>query len=282
MQKTESSSTGPAYRCCRAPKTLRLSAVLFAAMSALMSGCLAGGAGKCGEVRIMSYNIYHCEGADKKLDIPRTASVIAKERPDFVALQEVDNSTKRSRGFDQAGELGKALGMHSTFAKAITFGGGEYGIALLSKERPLSVRRIPLPGKEPRVLLLCEFADCWVGNAHLDLDPAARVESVKIIRDAVAAVAAHKAVFLAGDWNAEPDSEPLAAVRGFMKMLSPQNRRTYTGFKVHPPESVYCIDYIAVDSGHAGDFETGISYVVSDNVTSDHNPVVVSVKKSGR
>lgn len=282
MQKRESSSSKPAYRSRRAPRLLRLFPVLFTVSSAMISGCCICGGKADGEVRIMSYNIYHCEGADKKLDIPRTASVIAKERPDFVALQEVDNSTKRSRGADQAGELGKMLGMHSTFAEAIKFGGGGYGIALLSKEKPISVRRIPLPGKEPRVLLLCEFADCWVGNAHLDLDPAARVESVKIIRDAVAAVAAHKAVFLAGDWNAEPDSEPLAAVRGFMKIISPLNHRTYTGFKVHPPESVYCIDYIAVDSGHAGDFETGISYVVSDNVTSDHNPVVVSVKKSGR
>lgn len=250
-----------------------------AALTALLSGCSCRDTGRENEIRLISYNIFHCEGADKKLDIRRTASAIARENPDFAALQEVDCRTERSKGLDLAGELGTVLDMHATFAKAIPFAGGEYGVALLSKEKPLSVRRIPLPGKEPRVLLLCEFSGCWVGNAHLDLDPAARLKAVDVIRDAIAGPAKGKPVFLAGDWNAEPASEPLTAMRKFMKILSNEKCRTYTGFKNHPPESEYCIDYIAVDSAHADRFRATEADVIADNVTSDHNPVTVTVKK---
>jgi len=33
------------------------------------------------ELRLMSYNVYHCQGADKKLDIARTAEAIRRETP---------------------------------------------------------------------------------------------------------------------------------------------------------------------------------------------------------
>ena len=43
------------------------------------------------ELRLVAYNIHHGEGMDGKLDLERIARVIAAEKPDLVALQEVDH-----------------------------------------------------------------------------------------------------------------------------------------------------------------------------------------------
>ena len=40
-------------------------------------------------LRILSYNIKHGEGMDKRIGLKRIAGVIAKESPDLVALQEI-------------------------------------------------------------------------------------------------------------------------------------------------------------------------------------------------
>ena len=42
------------------------------------------------EFKVMSYNVHHCEGADRKIDVARIADVIAKEAPDYVGVQELD------------------------------------------------------------------------------------------------------------------------------------------------------------------------------------------------
>ena len=116
----------------------------------------------------MSYNVHHCEGMDGKVDCARTAAAISREKPDFVGLQEVDVKVPRSMQLDEPAELARHTGMHATFAKAIDYNGGEYGVAVLSKEEPLSTIRRQLPGPERRVMLLCEFNDCWFGTMHLD------------------------------------------------------------------------------------------------------------------
>jgi endonuclease/exonuclease/phosphatase family metal-dependent hydrolase len=243
---------------------------------AIASGCCCAKR----EVRFMSYNVHHCEGADKKVDLKRIASIINNERPDFAGLQELDCAAARSGGVDQPTELGKLTGMHVTYAKAIPLQGGSYGVALLSREKPLSVFRAPLPGKEPRVLLLCEFADCWVGTTHLSLDAECRLQAVEIMRGAVAERAGSKPVYLTGDWNAEPHSKELEAVRGFMKLLSAAKGRTFYGFKTHDPSSEFCIDYVAVDSASASAVGVKSTYVVAECEASDHCPVVVVVEKT--
>lgn len=249
------------------------------AIAAAFAGFCACAAPAERELRILSYNIYHCEGADKTIDISRTAAAIKRTAPDFAGLQEVDRATSRSKRLDQAAELARQLGMHATFAKAIPNRGGEYGVALLSKEKPLSVERIPLPGKnEKRVLLLCEFPDYWVCTTHLALQEENRLKAVAIIREAVEKRAASKPVFLTGDWNAKPDSKPLAAMSEFMTILSPQKCRTLHVFKKHPPDSEFCIDYIAVDTAHAAAFAVKEAFVVPDATTSDHFPVAVALK----
>ncbi len=63
-------------------------------------------------------------------------------------------------------------GMHARFCRAIDYDGGGYGVGLLSRDEPLAVRRIPLPGREEaRVLLMAEFPGYVVCVTHLSLRP---------------------------------------------------------------------------------------------------------------
>lgn len=218
--------------------------------------------------RFMTYNIRHGQGLDGTLDLRRTAEVIKAQRPQFVALQEVDQMTTRVAGTNTCELLAKLCGLHATFAKAMDYQGGEYGNALLSREAPLSVRRQPLPG-EPRVLLLCEFADCWVGSMHLDLETDERESAVPLVRQALEGCG-DKPVFAMGDWNATPDSATLARLKEFLTVLSPQGRPTVQSGR-------NCIDYIAVDLAHGSRIHAGGGRVVQGTEASDHKPVTVDV-----
>jgi endonuclease/exonuclease/phosphatase family metal-dependent hydrolase len=229
---------------------------------------------------IVSYNIHHGGTLDDTLDVPRAGRVVAAERPRFAGIQEVDMKTKRVNGLDSCAELAKATGLHATFAKGIDYGGGEYGVAFLSRERPLSVRRIPLPGKEPRVLLLCEFEDCWAGTTHLDLAKECRIKSIAVIEKAVKELSAKKAVFLTGDWNANPASAELGLIRRFMRVISCEDTATFHSTRMMEAERVNanrCIDFIAVDAAHASRYRISGARVVEDRRTSDHAPVRVTV-----
>ena len=189
------------------------------------------------EVRFMSYNIRHCAGADRRVDVPRVAEVISREKPDFVGLNEVDRCATRSQDIDMPKELGRLTGFHATFAQAIPLQGGGYGNAVLSREKPLSVLRVPLPGGEPRVLLLCEFTNFWFGTSHFALQETNRLQTVEIIRRVVKEKSASKPVFITGDWNCTPDSAPIKSLRAYMKIISNEKSRTFHGCKKYAPDS---------------------------------------------
>ena len=232
---------------------------------------------------IVSYNIHHGENLAGALELIAPGKVVMRENPRFVGLQEVDQLTMRVNRADTCAVLAATTGLHATFAKAIDYAGGEYGNALLSHEEPLDVRRIPLPGAEPRVLLLCEFDDCWVGVTHLAVDSAeARIQSIGIVRDAVAACG-NKPVFLMGDWNASPDSEVLAGMRGFMTILSDEKTCTCHGNKFDSArlhDISRCIDYIAIDTAHAGNYVLRDRHVIEERHVSDHAPQMIEVLPS--
>jgi endonuclease/exonuclease/phosphatase family metal-dependent hydrolase len=84
-------------------------------------------------LRVMTYNIQHGAGADNKIDLLRTAEAINHEKPDIVALEEVDRGVARTDGRDLPAELAALTGMTSYFSNNFHFQGGEYGNAVLSR-----------------------------------------------------------------------------------------------------------------------------------------------------
>jgi endonuclease/exonuclease/phosphatase family metal-dependent hydrolase len=168
-------------------------------------------------VRVLTYNIHHGEGTDRRLDLERLARVIESAKPDLVALQEVDRGTQRTGEVDQATVLGELTRLHAVFGKAMDYQGGGYGLAVLSRW-PLSVSRThPLPsaaGIEPRAVLEVRLqpgegaAEIALLVTHLDAksDPAARTMQVARIRELFPLARDNVPMLLAGDFNAKPGS----------------------------------------------------------------------------
>ena len=71
----------------------------------LLVPMLAAGAGK--EFRVLTSNIHHGEGMDGRIDLARIAKLIRQSRAGIVALQEVEQRTKRNGGVDALGTLGE-------------------------------------------------------------------------------------------------------------------------------------------------------------------------------
>lgn len=116
-------------------------------------------------VRVMTYNLRFGELSS----LEDLAYHIKSFKPDFVALEEVDVHTDRKRaphqkGKDFIGELAYRTGMFGLYGKTIEYGGGYYGIGMLSKYPYIKTEKVLLPNpekKEQRALLeaLIEMGD---------------------------------------------------------------------------------------------------------------------------
>lgn len=227
-------------------------------------------------MRFMTYNIQHGAGSDDVIDLNRQATVIANAAPDVIGLQEVDSCVRRSGYVHQAAVLAKSLGMYSTFGPAIPLTGGKYGVAVLSKEQPLSHRVIPLPGSEKRALLVCEFGEYVFATTHLALEEENRMTSLEIILEEASRW--DKPFFICGDWNDEPTSTLITKMKKsfvFLNNLTPSSSN-YT-FPAETPKRI--IDYIACYGRAVRSIRK--RQVISESTASDHRPVLVEVRFDG-
>ena len=224
-------------------------------------------------LRIMTYNIRHGAGMDDVIDLDRQAAIIQNTLPDVVGLQEVDSVVKRSGYVPQAAIMGEKVGMYATFGPAIPLTGGKYGVAILSKELPLSVRNIPLPGEEKRTLLVCEFEKYVFATTHLDLNDSCRLASVPIIFEEAAKW--EKPFFICGDWNDQPTSTLITQLKKKFRFLNNlvDNKANYT-FPARNPNRI--IDYIA---SYGSEIKSAKKRrVLNEPEASDHRPVVVELE----
>jgi endonuclease/exonuclease/phosphatase family metal-dependent hydrolase len=259
--------------------TFRYLVLLLASLGLATSARAEGAAA----LRVLTYNVHHGEGTDGKLDLERIAKVITAAKPDLVALQEIDRGTKRSGGVDQAKELAKLTGMHAEFGKAIDFQGGAYGLAVLSRSPIKNARVHPLPGKkgqEARIVLETRveprdgFPSVTFLNTHFQHDDAAtRAEQAAKVNELLAK--AEGPVILAGDLNATPESEAMAALAKRWTPATPFDRGLKT-FPADAPKSQ--IDYVLVSpTGPVKVSELREATVIEEKVASDHRPVLASL-----
>ena len=220
-------------------------------------------------LRLMTYNVRHGLGLDNVMDLERTARVISSCQADVVAVQELDSVCTRSGKVYQLGELARLTGMHATFAGAISYQGGKYGVGILSKEVPLSHRQIALPGKEKRTLLVCEFEDYVYACTHLALEEENRLASLPLILEEVK----HwndKPFLMAGDWNDPPTTAFMQQLQQDFVLLN--NGAEFT-FPANAPTR--CIDYIA---SYGEELKVTERKVVDEKVASDHRPLYVDAE----
>lgn len=223
-------------------------------------------------LRIMSYNVRNGMGMDDVTDYQRVADVINRVNPDVVAVQELDSMTKRSQGVFVLKELADRTLKHWTYAPAIDFQGGKYGIGVLSKEKPLGYKMIPLPGREEsRMLLIVEFEKYVFACSHFSLTKEDQELSVPIIFDAIKDI--EKPFFLAGDMNSLYESSAQISLREKFRTLNDHKENTFPA--VNPN---ICIDYIY-------GYEKGNNYSIlkrqvlfDEQAASDHLPLFVDVR----
>ncbi len=221
-------------------------------------------------LKFMSYNIRNGRGIDNVQDLGRVAEIINRTAPDIVALQELDSVTGRMAGRFIPGELGEMTGMHARFCRAIDYDGGAYGVGLLSRDEPLAVRRIPLPGREEsRVLFVAEFPGYVVCVTHLSLTPEDQRASLPIIRTVTDTC--RKPVLLAGDFNMKVAKTVLDGLGGTFRPLSDTTQMTFPSDK----PSIR-IDYI-LGRGLPESAVVTERQVDTSTVASDHCPLWVSL-----
>ena len=222
-------------------------------------------------IRILSYNVRNGKGMDNITNYQRVADVINRIAPDVVAVQELDSVTQRNNGVYSLGELAQRTLMHATYAGSIDYQGGKYGIGMLSKEKPVSYKRVPLPGREEkRSLLLVEFADYVVCCTHFSLTEEDQQASVELLVTALEGI--RKPVFLAGDMNSEYDSQVQAAMRKNFTTLNNPKQFTFPSDK--PKE---CIDFIyQLNNGKSCTVLN--RQVIAEPVASDHLPLFVDIR----
>jgi endonuclease/exonuclease/phosphatase family metal-dependent hydrolase len=222
----------------------------------------------------MSYNVRNCTGLDGKTDYQRIANIIKNANCEAVAIQELDSMTTRYEGQDMLKNLAELTGMYPTFAPSIDYQGGKYGIGMLTKEKPLSYRRVALPCRsEPRSLQIVELKDYYYCCTHLSLHAEDRETSIGIIIDELSKL--DKPVMIAGDFNAEPEEESMKMMAEEFAIFK-KDAAPYT-FPADKPDIE--IDYICLlKSGKVSKFEVLEHSIIDAPVESDHRPIVAEVK----
>jgi endonuclease/exonuclease/phosphatase family metal-dependent hydrolase len=226
-------------------------------------------------VRALCYNIHHGRGMDGKVDLPRIAKVIRDLDPDFVALQEVDDRTRRTGGVDQTAELARLTGLIGRFGKQIVFEGGGYGQAILSRV-PVDRGAVHLlpgePDREQRIAFAVKGRihgrETTFISTHLHhIKEEFRTRQVARINELFGGGPAP--TILMGDLNAEPPSPPLKTAKEKWTVAEPAGQPlTYPADK-----PVKRIDYGLYLPAAA--FQVVELRVIDEPVASDHRPVLI-------
>lgn len=237
-------------------------------------------------LRVLCYNIHYGQGMDGKYDVKRLANVIAEQKPDIVALQEVDVWVRRSGKVHQAQELAKLTNMKVRFGPTQHYQGGLYGNAVLTNFPIEDVLIQPLPYTEstpekttyPRAaialqLRLPDGKKLRFISTHFQHNmPEDRILEAKAInrffaKDDMPAI-------LAGDINATPDSEPVQILEAeWSNAIDDAETPSAPSVKPHSR-----IDYIF---SRGDSLKLITSEVIAEELASDHRPVlaIFEIKK---
>lgn len=185
-------------------------------------------------IRIVTLNIWQEQGPwEQRLDL--IGERLASLEPDLVCLQEVRELGERIP--NQARTLAARLSFEQTYAGAQEWGGGEEGLAILSRYPIVEHEAVELPYTSGRSRRIClgaaiehERGRFWAFTTHLAFrlaDGALRERQVAAVDRFVGERPGSSntaAKLLAGDFNAPPDADEVRFLRG---LTSLDGRRTY-------------------------------------------------------
>ncbi len=168
-------------------------------------------------LRLMTYNVHSCVGLDGKVSIERIARVIAQNKPDIVALQELDHGRKRTQNYNQAAEIAKLLNMEYHFHPLVKVKTEKYGDAILSRLpiREVKKHTLPKPGNmkwlETRgaieITISVNKTQIRIVNTHLGLTAREKQMQIDYILEKILAENNRvENTVLCGDFNFSPKS----------------------------------------------------------------------------
>jgi len=231
-------------------------------------------------LRLMTYNVHHCEGSDGKLDVERIAKVIQDQNCDLVALQELDRNTARSKQVDQLEVLAKLTGMQPFFGKSIDHAGGEYGVGVLSRLPVSEHKTTKLPSgakREQRVALEVvvqprEGEKFVFVSTHLDHSSGEHDREKQTAQLFQMFSSGERQAILAGDFNA-PTSRPEIATL-LQKWTDVDSEKLSPTIPVTKP--TVKIDYIFLPNNSP--WQVVAVEVLHEPIASDHLPLVATVR----
>ncbi|USD19827.1 endonuclease/exonuclease/phosphatase family protein [Microbulbifer variabilis] len=243
-------------------------------------------------LRVMTYNVHSCKGTDGTLSPQRIARVIARYRPDIVALQELDVKRKRTGGLDQAERLARLLSMDVHFQPAINLNEERYGDAILTHLPAKLIKKGILPGPpkgkgrlfnpaadEPRGAIWVEVehngSKIQVINTHLGLSRAERLLQVDALLgpEWLSNPRCKGERILLGDFNALPTSAECKRLCGYLRDAQEQAPR-------HSPKGTFLkvrIDHIFLSAGIVIK-KVRVPRTVLTRQASDHLPLIVDIE----
>jgi endonuclease/exonuclease/phosphatase family metal-dependent hydrolase len=225
------------------------------------------------DLRVASWNLHKCIGADGRFDPHRSAAVIAELGADILALQEADKRFGTRAGLLDLAAVRRHAGLKLVPVSDVPSGHGWHGNALLLREDLAArVTRIRLPGAEPRGALVAEIdlpeGTLRVIAAHFGLLRRCRTRQGHAILRALSEGAAMPTVLL-GDLN-EWSHGPRSSLRALEPAFGAANPS--------PPSFPAAVPMLPLDRilGQPAGLVTGVRAHASPlaRVASDHLPLV--------
>ncbi|MEA2487760.1 MAG: hypothetical protein QOF16_1414 [Actinomycetota bacterium] len=224
-------------------------------------------------IRVATFNLHRCEGADGVVDVSRSIAAIAATEADVIALQEIDRGLPRSGSIDQVAEIERATGLHVHFRATVRRAGGEYGIGLATSD-PIDVVATDLPGggdSEPRAALIASIDVAGTRVAviatHLAQGRHRTIQELQLARLAELVSARPGLVVLMGDLNRRPGELDVLGAAGLRAAVEAPT------FPARKPRRQ--LDHILVSEGV---YVVGGGSIATD--ASDHLPLWVALGTS--
>lgn len=174
-------------------------------------------------LRVATYNLHKCRGMTGPHDPLRNLAAIRAVAPDVIALQEVDfrlgarpEALPRNLIEDETGLV--PINLTGTSECSL----GWHGQTILMRPdlaRTARIRRLPLPGLEPRGAVAALLPHLTIVAVHLGLTRTSRRAQLSRLA-ARAGRIGHEATILTGDFNEWSDAKGLEAL-GEFAVISP-------------------------------------------------------------
>lgn len=235
--------------------------------------------------RILSWNVHHCVGIDRKHSVSRIADVIREYDPDIVALQELEVNHRRSSRIHQPSEIAGLLGMDYHYHPPRIRGDEGFGNGVLTRLNMKHVRCGLLPSH--RFVRLQKRGAMWMSvdvggrqvqiiNTHFGLMGSERLLQARALCGSDwldHADCRHQPRIVVGDFNATTKSRAYRMLAGTLrdaqKVAGDPRVRTW-------PSVLPMVRYDHVFIGHGIQARRlEVPRTARTTVASDHLPVVM-------